>query len=219
MATVVINATSKHTASVIFLHGLGDTGHGWSQTLQSICQPYTRYVCPTAHTIPVSLNMGMRMPSWFDIRGLSPDSSEDEAGIKSAAELLQNLIAEEEKLGVARNRIIVGGFSQGGAVALYSALTSPVDKPLAGIIGLSTWLPLAKTFPAAVKSNRETPILQCHGDADALLAPGFGLLTSKVLQSFNKNAVFKTYRDMGHESCQEELAEVKKFITRCLPPV
>jgi lysophospholipase-2 len=218
MANVVVGATTKHTASVIFLHGLGDTGHGWSQMLQSIRQPHIKYICPTANAIPVTLNMGMRMPSWFDIRGLSPDSSEDEQGIKAAAEQLESLISEEEKLGVPRNRIIVGGFSQGGAVALYSAFSSP-KPPLGGVVAMSSWLPLSKSFPAALKGNQQTPVLQCHGQADSMVAFSFGQMTSQLLQAFNKNVEFKAYPDMDHGSCEEELQEVKQFISKCLPPV
>jgi lysophospholipase-2 len=216
MANVVVNSTGKHTASVIFLHGLGDTGHGWSQMFQSIRQPHIRYVCPTANTIPVSLNMGMRMPSWFDIRGLSPDSAEDEPGIKAAAQQLQALISEEEKLGVPRNRIIVGGFSQGGAVALYSALTGGL-APLAGVIVMSSWLPLTKSFPASLKSNQDTPVLQCHGDSDSLVSLGFGQMTSQILKSFNKNAQFKVYPGMDHGSCDQEIQDVSQFIIKTLP--
>jgi len=219
MATVIVNATSRHTASVIFLHGLGDTGHGWSQMFQSIRQPHIRYICPTANAIPVTLNMGMRMPSWFDVCGLSVGSQEDETGIKSAAEQLQSLISDEEKLGVSRSRVMVGGFSQGGAVALYSSLTSSADKPLAGIIALSTWLPLAKSFPAAVKDNKETPILQCHGDSDSMVSPNFGKATSQILKSINKNVQFKTYPGMDHGSCDQEITDIDEFINKCLPPV
>jgi predicted esterase len=218
MATPIVNATTKHTATVIFLHGLGDTGHGWSQMFSQIRLPYVRYICPSAKVMPVTLNGGMRMPSWFDIRGLSPGSSEDEQGIKDAADLLQSLISEEEKKGIDRSRIVVGGFSQGGAVALYSAFTVQ-QKQLAGIVALSTWLPLYKTFPACVKSNQAVPILQCHGEADMLVALSFGTMTSHLIKSFNQNVQFKTFPDMGHSSCDEEMEDVKKFISECLPPV
>jgi lysophospholipase-2 len=218
MATPIVNATTKHTATVIFLHGLGDTGHGWSQLFHQIRLPYVRYVCPSAKVMPVTLNGGMRMSSWFDIRGLAPGSSEDEQGIREAAEFLQSLIAEEEKKGIDRSRIIVGGFSQGGAVALYSSFTTP-QKSLAGIVALSTWLPLYKTFPACVKANQATPILQCHGEDDMLVASSFGMMTSHLIKSFNSKLVFKTYPGMGHSSCDEEMEEVKKFISECLPPV
>lgn len=218
MATPVINATSRHTATVIFLHGLGDTGHGWSQMFGAIRQPHIKYICPTASAMPVTLNAGMRMPSWFDIRGLSPGSAEDEDGIKAAADLLQSYIAEEEKQGIKRDRILIGGFSQGGAVSLYSAF-SFAKAPLAGIVALSTWLPLFKTFPGVVKANQATPILQCHGQDDSLVVHSFGKMTSELIKAFNPNIVFKTYAGMDHSSCDQEMEDVREFIAKCLPPV
>lgn len=218
MATPTINATSRQTATVIFLHGLGDTGHGWSQTFEQIRQPHIKYICPTADVMPVTLNGGMRMPSWFDIRGLSPGSAEDEQGIKAASGLLQTYIMEEEKQGIKRNRIVVGGFSQGGAVALYSAFTHP-GSSLAGIIALSTWLPLYKTFPGAVVTNQSTPVLQCHGQDDSLVAHSFGKMTSELVKSFCPNVEFKTYAGMDHSSCDQEVEDIKEFISKWLPPV
>ncbi|XP_062345024.1 acyl-protein thioesterase 1 isoform X6 [Cinclus cinclus] len=109
----IVPAARKATAAVIFLHGLGDTGHGWSEALAGIKSPHVKYICPHAPVMPVSLNMNMSMPSWFDIIGLSPDSQEDEAGIKQAAENVKALIDQEVKNGIPSNRIILGGFSQG----------------------------------------------------------------------------------------------------------
>ncbi|KAK2164133.1 hypothetical protein LSH36_68g05012 [Paralvinella palmiformis] len=181
-----------------------------------IRQPHIRYVCPTANAIPVTLNGGMRMPSWFDVFGLDMKCKEDVDGIKAAADLLQKYIAEEEKKGIDRSRIVVGGFSQGGAVALYSALT--YDKPpLAGIVALSTWLPLAQGFPQAAKANKETPIFQAHGLADPIVNYNFGKITSELVKSFNSKLEFKSYQDMGHSSCQKEMDDVKKFIDTHLP--
>lgn len=216
MNSVIINATSKHTATVIFLHGLGDTGHGWSQMFQMIRQPHIKYVCPTANTIPVTLNMGMRMPSWFDIKGLSPDSNEDECGIKQASQHLESLITAEEEQGIARSSILIGGFSQGAAVALYTAMTSP-KSPLAGILALSTWMPLAKSFPQAFSGNKDTPILQCHGDSDSVVSRQFGELTAQLLKTYNSKHDFKLYKGMDHSSCDEEMKDAKEFIMKCLP--
>jgi len=216
-APVVVNASAKHTATVIFLHGLGDTGHGWSQMFASVKQPHIKYVCPTAKDIPVTLNGGMRMPSWFDLKGLDPNSNEDAAGIESASKLLQSLISEEEKHGIPASRIVVGGFSQGGAVALYSALTN--NKNLGGVVALSTWLPLHKTFPGAIKGNTDTPIFQAHGEADPLVQPTFGAMTAQLLAAINKKHIFKTYPGMGHSSCDKEMSEAKKFIDDCLPAI
>ncbi|ELT93210.1 hypothetical protein CAPTEDRAFT_20690 [Capitella teleta] len=215
---VVVNATAKHTASVIFLHGLGDTGHGWSQAFSMMKRPYIKYICPTANVMPVSLNAGFRMPSWFDIKGLDPMAEQDEKGINEASDIVQSLISEEESKGISRDRIVIGGFSQGGAVALYSAFTVP-KPPLAGIMGLSTWMPMHQKFPDVVKSNQATPMLQCHGKSDPLVNYGFGELTSKLIKSFNSKADFLSYADLGHSSCPEEMKDVQVFLDKVLPPV
>uniref|UniRef100_A0A8U7N3E7 palmitoyl-protein hydrolase n=1 Tax=Corvus moneduloides TaxID=1196302 RepID=A0A8U7N3E7_CORMO len=142
---VTVSGAERETAAVIFLHGLGDTGHSWADALSSIRLPYVKYICPHAPRIPVTLNMKMVMPSWFDLMGLTPDAPEDEAGIKKAAENIKAIIEHEMKNGIPPNRIILGGFSQGGALSLYTALTC--QHQLAGIVALSCWLPLHKAFP------------------------------------------------------------------------
>ncbi|ESO11676.1 hypothetical protein HELRODRAFT_154397 [Helobdella robusta] len=214
----VHNATSKHTASVIFLHGLGDTGHGWLQAFKLIAQPHIKYICPTAHSIPVTLNCGMSMPSWFDIKSLSADAAEDEAGINSAADLVQSHIAAEEALGIPRSRIIIGGFSQGGAVALYSAFAR-AQQNLGGVLALSTWLPMHRSFPAVLKANQSVPILQCHGTDDTLIPFVMGKMTSEIVKQFDGNVQFKMYNGLGHSSCDEEMKDVKLFISEHLPPI
>uniref|UniRef100_A0A1S4LL44 palmitoyl-protein hydrolase n=1 Tax=Ixodes scapularis TaxID=6945 RepID=A0A1S4LL44_IXOSC len=198
---VVISATAKHTATVIFMHGLGDTGCGWSSMFEAIRMPHVKYVCPTAPTIPVTLNGGMRMPAWFDLLSLDPNGMEDENGIKTAAEGIHRLIAEEEKAGIPTERILIGGFSMGGALALYSGLRYP--KTLGGILGLSCWLPLFKHFPSAAIGNKDTPVLLCHGESDDLVPLRWGSLTSNLLKTFVKDVQFKQYRGLGHSSCDE----------------
>ncbi|XP_030635915.1 acyl-protein thioesterase 1 isoform X4 [Chanos chanos] len=108
----IVPAARKATAAVIFLHGLGDTGHGWAEAMAGIRTPHVKYICPHAPVMPVSLNMNMAMPSWFDIIGLSPEAEEDETGIKKAAESIKALIDQEVKNGIPSDRIILGGFSQ-----------------------------------------------------------------------------------------------------------
>uniref|UniRef100_A0A3Q2DYL6 Acyl-protein thioesterase 1 n=1 Tax=Cyprinodon variegatus TaxID=28743 RepID=A0A3Q2DYL6_CYPVA len=111
----IVPAVRKATAAVIFLHGLGDTGHGWAEEFAGIRTPHVKYIFPHAPTMPVSLNMRMSMPSWFDIYSLSPDAEEDEAGIKSASKNIKALIDQEVKNGIPSHRIILGGFSQAAA--------------------------------------------------------------------------------------------------------
>uniref|UniRef100_A0A0D9R4Q4 Acyl-protein thioesterase 1 n=1 Tax=Chlorocebus sabaeus TaxID=60711 RepID=A0A0D9R4Q4_CHLSB len=179
-------AARKVTAALIFLHGLGDTG-------------------PVR---PVTLNMNMAMSSWFDIIGLSPDSQEDKSGIKQAAENIKALIDQEVKNGIPSDRIILGGFSQGGTLSLYTALT--MQQKLAGVTALNCWLPLRASFPLPIGgANRDNSILQYYGD-DPLVP---------LMLVNPANVTFKTYEGMMHSSCQQEMMDVKQFIDKLLPPI
>ncbi|XP_070708958.1 acyl-protein thioesterase 1-like isoform X2 [Pempheris klunzingeri] len=171
--------------------------------------------------MPVSLNMRMSMPSWFDIYGLSPDANEDESGIKRASENIKALIDQEVKNGIPSHRIILGGFSQGGALSLYTALTT--QHKLAGVIALSCWLPLRKSFPqaSANSANKDMHVLQCHGDSDPLVPYIFGHQTAERMKSLVNpaNVTFKTYRGLPHSACPEEMVDIKRFIEKQLPPI
>ncbi|KAJ7338823.1 hypothetical protein JRQ81_012725 [Phrynocephalus forsythii] len=217
----IIPAARKATAAVIFLHGLGDSGHGWAEAFAGIRSPHIKYICPHAPVMPVSLNMNMAMPSWFDIIGLAPDSQEDEAGIKQASENVKAIIEQEVRNGIPSNRIILGGFSQGGALSLYTALTT--HQKLGGVVALSCWLPLRTSFPKGPINcvNKDIPILQCHGDDDPLVPLMFGSVTSETLKTMINpaNVTFKTYSGMMHSSSIEEMMDVKQFIDKQLPPV
>lgn len=216
----IVPAARKATAAVIFLHGLGDTGHGWAEAMAGIRTPHVKYICPHAPIMPVSLNMNMAMPSWFDIISLNPDAEEDETGIKKAAESIKALIDQEVKNGIPSHRIVLGGFSQGGALSLYTALTT--QQKLAGVVALSCWLPLRNSLSKSViGSNKEVPVLQCHGEADPLVPLIFGCLTvEKLKKMLNPNNItFKTYPRMPHSACPEEMMDIKQFIEKQLPPI
>nr|XP_057915821.1 acyl-protein thioesterase 1 isoform X2 [Doryrhamphus excisus]XP_057915822.1 acyl-protein thioesterase 1 isoform X2 [Doryrhamphus excisus] len=171
--------------------------------------------------MPVSLNMRMSMPSWFDIYGLSPEAEEDEAGIKSASAHIKALIDQEVKNGIPSHRIILGGFSQGGALSLYTALTT--QQKLAGVVALSCWLPLRNSFPqaSAGSANKDMPLLQCHGDADPLVPFSFGSRTAEKMKSLINpaNVTFKSYHGLPHSACPEEMVDVKRFIEKQLPAI
>lgn len=214
---VVIAATAKHTATLIFLHGLGDTGHGWASAMGAVRSPFVKVICPTAQTIPVTLNSGFEMPAWFDLKSLDASGPEDETGIKKASQLIHSMIDSEVSAGIPSNRIIIGGFSQGGALALYSALT--YSKPLAGVVALSCWLPLNKSFPAFVAGNKETPFLQCHGDCDPIVPFKWGQMTASILKGYLKSIEFKTYGGLMHSSSDEEMKDIKDFVQKQLPSI
>jgi lysophospholipase-2 len=214
---VVIPARENHTGTVIFLHGLGDSGHGWSSTIASIVPSYVKVICPTAPIQPVTLNGGYSMTSWFDLISLDKSGPEDEAGIRRAGALIDKMLDEEIKSsGVSANRIILGGFSQGGGLALHTGFR--YKQKLAGLIGLSCWLPIHKDFPAAAsEENKETQILQCHGDSDHIVVIKFGEMSANVIKSFNPNSEFKIYKNMAHSSSDAELRDIKEFIRKALP--
>ncbi|XP_022909459.1 acyl-protein thioesterase 1 [Onthophagus taurus] len=214
-APVVIAASAKHTATIIFLHGLGDTGAGWASAMAAIRAPHVKVVCPTAPTMPVTLNAGYRMPSWFDLKSLDIGGPEDEDGIKAACKLVHGMIETEIKAGLSADRIILGGFSQGGALALYSALRFP--QKVAGVVALSCWLPLHKSFPMDMVCPTDLPVLLCHGDCDPVVPYKLGQMTSSVLKNFLKDTDFKSYRGLMHTSSDEELRDVKDFIDTKLP--
>ncbi|XP_065161227.1 acyl-protein thioesterase 1 [Atheta coriaria] len=209
-APVVIAASAKHTATLIFLHGLGDTGQGWASAMAAIRPSHVKVICPTAPTMPVTLNAGFRMPSWFDLKTLDVSGPEDEEGILTATKSIHNMIAAEVQAGIESKNILLGGFSQGGALALYSALTYP--ETLAGVAALSCWLPLHKSFPAAMRCSDALKVLQCHGDCDPVVPYKWGQMTASVLKTLLKSTDFQTYRGLMHTSSEEELHDIKKFI-------
>lgn len=160
------------------------------------------------------------MHSWFGLMGLNPDAPEDEAGIKKAAENIKALIEHEMKNGIPANQIVLGRFSQGGALSLYTALTCP--RTLAGTVALSCWLPLHRASPQAANgSAKDLTILQCQGELDLMVPVWFGALTAKKLWSIVTLARvrFKTYPGVTHSPCPQEMAAVKKFLKKLLPPV
>jgi len=218
MAPIVIPASGKHTATVIFFHGLGDTGHGWAPVFQDmIREPHIKYICPHAPTRAVTLNMGMKMPAWFDMFGLTVQAKEDDKGIEESAVKVRAMLDEEIKNGIPSNRIVVGGFSMGGALALYSAFT--YDQPLAGIVALSSFLVQRYKVPGNHTANKEVPVFQAHGDADPLCDLAFGQATATLIQIFDPNHEMKIYKGMGHSACDQEFKDVKAFLAKRLPPI
>jgi len=209
---VILRPRIKHTASMIFLHGLGDTGHGWAGVMNTLRPDHLKVICPTAPTIPITVNFGLRMPAWFDIESLSNlEEESDLDGLKASAELVFGHIDMELRAGIPGERIIVGGFSQGAALALYSALHYP--KPLGGCIALSTFFPEVKLPDPQTLSNKDIPFFQAHGELDPILPLQYGEKTSKILKSFLVDHEFKTYK-MEHEYCDREIHDVKVFVEK-----
>eukprot|EP00069_Balaena_mysticetus_P015573 bmy_22548T0 len=216
-----VSGAEQETAAVIFLHGLGDTGHSCADALSTIRLPYVKYTCPHAPRTPATLNMKMVMPSWFDLMGLSPDAPEGEAGIKKAAESIKALIEREMKNGIPANRIVLGGFSQGGALSLLTALTCP--RPLAGTVALSCWLPLP--LPGLPLGSQR----QCQGPDHPSVSWGPGPHGSRTVWGpDSREARVRCHTRQGPVQdlprCQaqllsSEMAAAKEFLEKLLPPV
>jgi lysophospholipase-2 len=207
-----VAAKIKHTATVIFLHGLGDTGYGWSTILKRIQSPHIKYVCPTANIIPVTLNGGAQMPAWCDLYYTSNNQlAADESGMEKAQKLVHGMIEKEVSQGIDSRRIILGGFSQGAGLAILSAITYKYE--LAGILLLSLGL-LRYSLPQLDDIILGTPILQCHGDHDNMMPYQSALDLSQRLKSFCKNHEFRTYKGLGHGACDEVMSSV--FCLICL---
>ena len=153
------------------------------------------------------------MPAWFDLRSLDPNGEEDEPGINKSRDTIESIIEAELKSGIPENRVMLGGFSQGGALALYTGLTSRFK--LGGIVALSCWLPLHKKFPSMMK-NPEICILQCHGDCDPVVPFKWGQLTSSLLRNLIPHHEWLNYRGLGHSSSEEEMKDVKRKLEELL---
>ncbi|KAI1212565.1 Phospholipase/carboxylesterase [Annulohypoxylon truncatum] len=220
-------AAAKHTATVIFVHGLGDTGYGWASAVENWRRRQrldeVKFILPHAPRIPVTAAEGMLMPGWYDIFALSGKTDDlrkdqDERGILLSRDYFNGLIQSEIDSGIPANRIVLGGFSQGGAISLFTGLTSKYK--LAGIVALSSYLLLDGKFSDFVKendNNHKTPILMCHGDEDQVVPTNFGKVSYELLKTRGFDVTMKIYPGMAHSACVEELDEVEAFLGAHLP--
>jgi len=214
---VEIGPPSNASSSVIWLHGLGADGHDFEPIVPELgLSPElpVRFLFPHAPAIPVTLNMGMVMPAWYDIRGADLNDREDLEGLRQSAVRVQDLIDREVERGISPERIVLAGFSQGGAVALYLALRYP--HRLAGILGLSTYLvgeSLVETerHPA----NQDTPIFMAHGRFDPMVHLDRGESARLRLHELGYQVTWQEY-PMMHEVCMEEVREVGRWLGRIL---
>ncbi|KAL7941984.1 Phospholipase/Carboxylesterase domain-containing protein [Trichoderma barbatum] len=225
-APLVFPALGRHTATVIFVHGLGDTGSGWADAVQMWQKKHrldeVKFVLPNARIMPITVNQGYPMPAWFDIKNLGGSTGqtldgrsrrEDEAGILESRAYLYSLIQQEVFDGISSERIVLGGFSQGGAMSIFSGLTAPFK--LGGVVGLSSWMLLShkfKEFVPEANLNKETPIFMGHGDADQLVLYEWGVATEQKLKEFGYDVKLETYEGMQHSACMEEFDDVESFL-------
>lgn len=199
--------------SVIWLHGLGADGHDFAPIVDELDLPAwleLRFVFPHAPSMPVTLNGGYVMPAWYDIRHPDLTRGQDVVGIRASQRALERLIAREGKRGIPSRRIILAGFSQGGAVALHTALR--YAESLAGVIALSSYLPLAETLAAeASPANRHIPIFMAHGSHDPVIPMASAAASRDVLCQAGYPVEWREY-DMAHSVCQAEIAAVAAWL-------
>ena len=216
MEKIEIETGEKPDAAVIWLHGLGADGHDFEPIVPELRLPATlriRFVFPHAPVRPVTLNMGMRMRAWYDIFQLG-GGAEDDAGIRASQKAVEELIAGEKKKGIAPGRIVLAGFSQGGAIALQTALRHP--ERLAGVLALSTYLPLHATVKEEIEeANRATPIFMAHGLYDDIIPIARAEQSAGVLQSLGCKVEWHTY-PMPHSVCAEEIGAIAAFLRAAL---
>jgi phospholipase/carboxylesterase len=214
---VVIETGDAPQAVVIWLHGLGADGNDFVPIVPELGlsgAEAVRFVFPHAPVRPVTINLGHVMRAWYDVSGISADAREDEAGIRESAGAVHGLIDAERERGIDARRIVLAGFSQGGAIALHSGLRYP--QPLAGILALSCYLPLATSVPAEVAAaNRRVPILMIHGRQDPVVPFGMGQASYERLRDAGLPIQFSAH-DMAHTVIAEEVQEIARFLRQRL---
>lgn len=216
-ATIDLNPSGGHpNASVIWMHGLGADGNDFVPIVERFTslQSTVRFVFPHAPVRSVTVNGGMQMRAWYDILGWDISSDEDAEGLQDSARLIDLLIKREQALGIATHRIVLAGFSQGGAMALYTGLRYP--ETLAGIIALSSYLPVQDRFAnERHTANQNTPIFMAHGLFDTVVPLIFDQVSKKQLQAFGYKIDSFTY-PMEHAVVPEEIEAIHHFLERIL---
>lgn len=216
-AAVIVEPAQPANAVVIWLHGLGADGHDFVPIVPELTLPaglHVRFIFPHAPVRPVTLNGGMRMRAWYDIKSLSRSDLQDDAGIRESAATVMKIVAEQRKAGIAANRTVIAGFSQGGAITLHAVCR--LDEPLAGAMALSTYLPLHDTLPKELTdAAKATPVLMCHGKADPVLPLSMGTNSRDGLKGWGMNVEWHEY-PMAHAVCAEEIDDISAWLGKVL---
>ncbi len=201
-------------ASIIWLHGLGADGFDFVplvRELQALGAPAARYVFPHAPMRPVTINGGYVMRAWYDILGAQIDWREDEAGIRQSQTQVEALIEREVARGTARSRIVLAGFSQGGAITLQTGLRQP--EPLASLVVLSAYLPLATAAVSeATAAGRATPIFMAHGRDDTVVPIDRAQASREALSALGCRSQWHEYA-IPHSVCEEEIRDLARFLS------
>ena len=214
---VVVEPSKPAAAAVVWLHGLGADGHDFEPVAAELGRgglDDVRFVFPHAPVRPVTINGGMAMRAWYDIAGTDFDRRADEEGVRGSAGIARALVDEQIARGLAPERVVLAGFSQGGAIALYAGLRFPFR--IAGILALSTYLPAPGSLATqAHDANRDVPIFLAHGSQDPVIALALSERSRAALAALGYVVEVHTY-PMPHSVCAEEVRDVANWLHRCL---
>lgn len=216
LTTISIDTQDHPEHAVIWLHGLGASGHDFEPIVEQLDLPASlrlRFIFPHAPTRPITLNDGMPLKAWYDIYGLDMNSPQDEKGLEQSASDVRTLIEQLVQSGIASQRIILAGFSQGGAQCLYTGLSC--DYRLAGILAISCWLPLHEKFPVyARRADRSLPILLLHGMYDVTIPITSAELSRETLEQQGFTVTWQSY-PCAHTVSPEEVRDIRAWLLKC----
>ena len=215
--TVEVGGTEQPQGTVIWLHGLGADGYDFEPIVTELGldgQVELRFVFPHAPVRPVTINGGMSMRAWYDVMSLDRSGPQDEDGIRESSETLVRLIERERERGVSHDRIVLAGFSQGGAIAMYTAMR--YRHKLAGLMVLSSWMPLESSIndevvQAAASQPRGLAVLMAHGSFDPMLPIAAGQHARELMEQAGFAVQWHDY-PMAHAVCAEEIAEIRAWL-------
>lgn len=218
----MLPSLSSHTATLIFCHGLGDSAEGgWSQVAARFQAklPGLKVILPNAPVRPVTINGGMKMPSWYDIKAFNTESlPEEPVGLQESRGILEALVREEIHGGIPSTRIILGGFSQGSSLSLFTGLQCA--EPLGGIVGMSGRSLFQGDFSKLIApANKDTPLLMAHGEADQVVRFSIGQSSFQAIteaRGSSDHLQFKSYKGVGHSSSDEMIKDVTEWMQKVL---
>ncbi|MEO6929897.1 MAG: alpha/beta hydrolase-fold protein [Casimicrobiaceae bacterium] len=214
---IEIETAAAPNAAVIWMHGLGDDGKGWSDIVRSLPLQESaaiRFIFPHAPVMPVTINNGMPMRAWYDIKAANLNERADLAGVRRSQTQVEALVAREKSRGIVTRRMLIAGFSQGGAIALYAGLRHA--ERLAGVIALSTYLiDGAGLATEAAAANRDVPVFMAHGLYDPVVQLAWAQGSQAALVAQHYAVEWHTY-PMQHSASVEEVADIGKFLERAL---
>ncbi|NKF21053.1 alpha/beta hydrolase [Solimonas marina] len=214
---IILEPDVPARAAVVWLHGLGADGNDFIPIVPELDLPRdagVRFVFPHAPVRPVTLNAGMPMRAWYDLYDLDKDGPEDETGIRTSAARIRGYLEAQLAAGIAAERLVLAGFSQGGAMTLHTGLRLP--QAIGGLIALSAYLPLHQSFDAeASDAARKIPLLIAHGRHDPIVPCTWGEAAAEGLGERGYDVRWHRYA-MAHEVCEEEIADIGKFLRQRL---